>query len=77
MTQEEFLKRINEMMCSTSNEERAFLSADMYKKIMNEFENKLKEWVENDGDWFIIFRDGGPSINEIAVDSIMHKLKGE
>ena len=77
MTQEEFLKRINEMMCSTSNEERAFLSADMYKKMMNEFENKLKEWVENDGDWFITLHGGEPGINEIAVDSIMHKLKGE
>ena len=47
MTQEEFLKRINEMMCSTSNEERAFLSADMYKKMMMTETGSSHFMVEN------------------------------
>lgn len=76
MTREEFLKRIDEIMCGTSDAERTLLS-DMYMKMMNEFENKLKEWVKNDGDWFITLHGGEPSINETCVDSIMHELKGE
>jgi len=76
MTHEEFLGRIDEIMCGTSNAERAFLS-DMYMNMMNDFENKLKDWVKNDGEWFITLHGGEPGINEIAVDSIMHKLRYE
>ena len=76
MTQEEFLECVDKIMCGTSNVERAFLS-DMYMNMMNNFENKLKEWVKNDADWFIISKNGEPCINEVAVDSIMHKLRYE
>ena len=74
MTEEEFLGRIDEIMCGTSNAERAYLS-DMYMNMMDDFENKLKEWVKNDGEWFIISKNGEPCINEVVVDSIMHKLR--
>lgn len=76
MTEEKFIDQIDEIMCGTSNAERASLS-DMYMNMMNEFENKLKEWVKSDGEWFIISKNGEPSINEVAVDSIMHKLRDE
>ena len=76
MTRKEFLNRIDEIMCDMSDAERTFLS-DMYTKMMNEFEYKLKEWVKNDGYWFITLHGGEPCINETCVDSIMRELKGE